>query len=189
MKFRFALGLLLIVSSPGFAAKPQIQWNESYDFASVRSFAWKPATGESLERTDPFLHEHIINTIQFYLSDGGLTEVQSDPDVIVTYYGATQTELRLQSDTYGYGWGGYGGPGWGYYGYPGIGPVSTTTRAVEYSRGTLVVDIVSAADNQLVWRGAVNEIVISDNPKKMQKNVTKAIERMVKQSQKLREAD
>ena len=40
-----------------------------------------------------------------------------------------------------------------------------------------------------MWRGTVSDIVITDNPAKMQKNVTKAIEKMAKQAQKLRERE
>jgi Domain of unknown function (DUF4136)/Protein of unknown function (DUF1254) len=76
-----------------------------------------------------------------------LTEVESNPDVVVTYYATSETQLRLQTDSYGYGWGGYGRGGWGYYGYGVGGPFSTTTRVTEYERGTLVVDIVDAQSN------------------------------------------
>ena len=184
--FLLAAGIML--AAPAFAKKPQIQWDQDYDFSSIETFSWMPSAGETLEQSDPFLHGHIINTIEFQLTSNGLTEVASNPDVLVTYYGSTDTEIRLQSDSYGYGWGTYG-PAWGYYGYGGygrVGPVSTTTRVVEYERGTLVVDIIDARNSDLIWRGTVSDISISDNPSKMQKTITKAIARMAKQSQKLR---
>ena len=187
MKTTRAVPLLaMLVATPVFAAKPQIQWNQSYDFQGIRSFAWQPSAGESLETRSPFLHEHIINTIEFHLSDSGLTEVQSDPDVFVTYYGSVDTEVQLQSDTFSYGWGGYGMGSWGYYGYGFGGPISTTTRVVEYQRGTLVVDIVDAASNELIWRGSASDLSISDDQSKLQKTITKALAKMVKQSRKLR---
>ncbi len=189
-KHRWLLAAGLMLASSAFAAKPQIQWDQEYDFSSIQTFSWMPTTGDTLEQADPFLHSHIINTIEFQLTNSGLTEVESNPDIRVTYYGSTESQVRLQSDSYGYGWGGYGGPGWGYYGYGygygRVGPVSTTTRVVEYETGTLVIDIVDAGNDALIWRGTVSDISISDNPKKMQKNITKAIARMAKQSSKLR---
>jgi hypothetical protein len=182
----------LVLAFPAFAKKPQIQWDEGYDFSQIGTFSWMPTAGETLEQSDPFLHSHIVNTIEYQLTSHGLTEVSENPDVLVTYYGSTDTEVRLQSDSYGYGWGGYGGPGWGYYGYGyggygRVGPVSTTTRVVEYETGTLIVDIVDARSDELIWRGTVSDISISNKPSKMQKNITKAIERMAKQSARLRE--
>ena len=69
-----------LAAAPAFAAKPQIQWDEGYDFSTIRSFAWKesPASA-SLENSDPFLHGHIVNAIEFQLTDSGLTETSSNP--------------------------------------------------------------------------------------------------------------
>ena len=185
-KLRAVPLIAMIATMSAFAAKPQIQWNQSYDFQGIRTFAWQPSTGTSLETRSPFLHQHIINTIEFYLSDSGLTEVESNPDVLVTYYGSVDTEVQLQSDTFSYGWGGYGMGSWGYYGYGFGGPVSTTTRVVEYQRGTLVIDIVDARSNELIWRGSVSDLPVSDDQSKLQKTITKALAKMVKQSRKLR---
>ena len=183
---RALIGILALLASPAFAAKPQIQWNPYYDFSQIKTFMWKPTAGASLEQVDPPLHQHIINAIEFHLSGSGLTEVDADPDVLVTYYGTIDTELRLQSDIYGYGWGGFGGPNWSRYGYGMGAPISTAPRAVEYDRGTLVVDIVDAASSELIWRGVASDLDISNNPDKLRKTIEKTLENMVKQSQKLR---
>ena len=46
------------------------------------------------------------------------------------------------------------------------GPVSTTTRVVEYTKGTLVVDIWDAATKELVWRGEVTDSLPDSNVEK-----------------------
>ena len=177
-----------LAAAPSFAAKPQIQWNQQYDFSSISTFMWQDSPQSvSLAQAEPFLHSHIVNAIEYQLTSAGLTEVQADPDILVTYYGSTETEVQLRSNSFGYGWGGYGGGGWGYYGYGGGGLTSTTTDVVEYQVGTLVIDIIDPARNELIWRGTSSDIRINDNPEKLQKSITKAIEKMVKQSQRLRE--
>jgi hypothetical protein len=55
------------------------------------------------------------------------------------------------------------------YGYGAAGPVSTTTRVVNYPKGTLVVDIVDAAKKELVWRGSTTPILISDGQDRRRK--------------------
>ena len=175
-----------LIASTAFAAKPQVQWNASFDFSAIDSFAWKNSPAAvSLEQSDPFLHSHIVNTIEFELTNRGLTETDSNPDVLVTYYGTVESEIQLQSDSYGYGWGAYGSPGWNYYGYGRSRPVTTTTRVVEYETGTLVIDIIDAASNTLIWRGSASGISVTNDAARMRKNITKAIGRIVKQSQKL----
>lgn len=181
--------LCTIAIGPAMAAKPQIQWDSEYDFSQLHTFAWQDSAGQSLAESNPFLHEHIINAIEYQLSASGLREVDSNPDVLVTYYGSTETNYSLQSDSFGYGFGGYGTAGWGAYGYGFSGPVSTTTRVNSYERGTLVVDIVDQENRQLVWRGTVSDLSVSDDVEKQQKTIDKAVERMAKQSAKLRERD
>jgi opacity protein-like surface antigen len=165
------------------AQKPAIQWNQQYDFAAVDTFSWQK-TDDTLESRNPFMHSLIKNTIEAELAESGLTQVDADPDVYVNYHASTTTEVQLRSDSYGYGFGGYGMGGWGYYGMGSMGTVSTTTRAVEYQRGTLVVDIWDAAKKELVWRGEVSD-TLPDNPQKAEKLVVRAIGKMADQGRKL----
>jgi hypothetical protein len=169
---------------PAYAQKPQIQWNKMYDFSKVHTFKWQTPASPSLKDSNPFMHQFIEQQIEAKLMGAGLTKTDGNPDVFVTYHGSTQTDVQLHTDSFGYGIGGYGMGGWGMYGY--AGPVSSTTRVVEYEKGTLVVDIVDPAKKELVWRGTVNGILISDDQNKTQKAVGKAIDAMAKQNQKLR---
>jgi Domain of unknown function (DUF4136) len=165
------------------AQKPQIQWNNQYDFDAVQTFAWQLTPETSLEGRNPFMHSLIKNTIEAELATSGLTQVDANPDVYVNYHASTTTEVQLRSDSYGYSMGGYGMGGWGYYGMA-AGPVSTTTRVVEYEKGTLVVDIWDAEMRELVWRGEVTD-TLPDNPQKAEKLVVKAIAKMAAQGRKL----
>jgi hypothetical protein len=176
----------LAFTALGFSAhaqKPRIQWNNQYDFDAVETFAWQLTPETSLEQQNPFMHSLIKNTIEAELATSGLTQVETNPDVYVNYHASTMTEVQLRSDSYGYGFGAYGMGTWGYYGMS-AGPVSTTTRVVEYEKGTLVVDIWDAAAKELVWRGEVTD-TLPDNPQKAEKLVVKAIGKMAAQGRKL----
>jgi hypothetical protein len=165
------------------AQKPRIQWNSQYDFDAMETFAWQQTPETSLEGRNPFMHSLIKNTIEAQLATSGLTQVDANPDVYVNYHASTTTQVELRSESYGYGLGEYGTGAWGNYGVA-AGPVSTTTRVVEYERGTLVVDIWDAAAKELVWRGEVTG-TLPDNPQKAEKLVVKAIGRMAAQGRKL----
>ena len=180
------LGLtgLMAVSGPALAQKPQIQWDPDYDFEAVQTFAWQSTPETSLENVDPFMHTRVVTAIEYRLARAGWTEVTVNPDVYVTYHTQTHDRVRLQSNSYGYGFGGYGMGGWGYYGYGPAGPVTTTTRVIEYEEGTLVVDVWDRASDTLVFRGSVTR-VFSESPQKAEKQVDKAIEKMAQQARKL----
>jgi len=176
--------LATLFATPALAQKPQIQWDESYPFDSIETFQWQSTPGSSLEERNPFMHSLIVTAIEYELAGSGLTEVQSNPDVFITYYATSISRLRLQSNSYGYGFGGYGRGGWSHYGYGAAGPLMTTTDVVEYAEGTLVIDIWDSSTDQLIWRGTVSR-VISDNVEKVERQAVKAIEAMAKQGRKL----
>ena len=179
------------MAAPAFAAKPQIQWDESYDFSTIKTFQWQDHSGESLKQSRPVSAHPLMNAIEYQLTANGLTEVDSNPDVFVNYTGSTQRDVRLDSDSYGYGFGGYG-YSWGRYGYgyaAPIGPVSTSTRVVEIERGTLVVDIWDASSKELVWRGTASNLTVSEDPEKNRRNAEKAVEAMAKQAKRLQDDD
>lgn len=173
---------LCALSFAAHAQKPRIQWNNQYAFDAVETFAWQ-ATPSSLQERNPFMHSLIKNTLEAELATSGLTQVDSNPDVWVNYHASTSTDVELRSDSYGYGFGGYGSSAWGYYGMGHMGSVSTTTRVVQIERGTLVVDIWDAATKELVWRGEVSD-TMPDNPQKAEKLVVRAIGKLADQGRK-----
>jgi hypothetical protein len=127
-----------------------------------------------------------VAAIEYELTAVGLTKVQANPDVFVTYHTSTEQQVRVNSTSFGYGFGGYGGVGWGHYGYGYGGPVSTTTSVDTYDEGTLIVDIWAAANKTLIWRGTATR-VFSQDVKKAEAQVVEIIQNMGKQSKKLRE--
>jgi hypothetical protein len=188
MRGTIALIAALAFAPAAFAEKPNIQWDKEYDFTHIKTFAWQDQVAPSLAQSDPFMHKFIQDEIEKRLVADGLTKAAAGaaPDVLVTYHGSVMDDVQLQSDSFGYGFGGYGRGGWGMYGAAVAGPVSTTTRAVDYKKGVLVVDFVDPMKKSLVWRGSTTPILISDSKDKTQKEISKALDEMVKQNTKLR---
>jgi len=185
LKILMALALGTLLAAPVYAQKPQIQWDKAYDFSKVKTFKWQPPSSPSLAESDPIMHRFIESAIEKELANVGFTETTGDPDIYVTYHGSTETEVQLRSTSFGYGVGSYGMGGWGMSGY-GLGTSHTTTREVKTKKGSLVVDIVDSKEKQLVWRGTVDGILISDDQEKTENALSKAIEAMAKQNRKLR---
>jgi len=188
MRVTVVLLATMVLAPAAYAAKPNIQWNKDYDFSHIKTYAWQDPTAPSLAQSNPFMHKFIQDEIEKRLTAAGLMKAAAGgaPDIWVTYHGSVQNNVQLQSDSFGYGFGGYGMGGWGMYGYGAAGPVSTTTRVVEYLEGTLIVDIIDPTKKELVWRGSSTPILISDSNDKTQKNISKALDAMVKQNSKLR---
>lgn len=102
---------------------------------------------------DPILEERIRSYIASDLQDKGFRKIeQGDPDFRVGYHLSINGRMDLSyiNTYYGYGWGGY----WGPYG-PTMGLTYSTPTVREYQEGTLIVDVVDGAADELAWRGVV----------------------------------
>ncbi len=158
--FLFVLGCDLATS---------VDYDREADFSQVSTFGW---TGERNPEVNDLVHNRIVNALRSQLEAKGLREVDSNPDVFVTYYGNHNERTVIDTMNTGYGY----GPGWGW-GRGGMGMGSSTTTVRTYKEGTIVVDIYGSGSKQLVWRGTVTG-TISDDPKKNEKNINKGIAKL-----------
>ena len=158
--FLFVLGCDLATST---------DYDREADFSQISTYDW---TGERHPEINDLVHNRIVNALRSNLEAKGLKEVDSNPDVFVTYYGDDNERTVIDTMNTGYGY----GPGWGWGG-GGMGMGSSTTTVRTYEEGTIIVDIYRAEDKQLVWRGAVTG-TISDDPKKNEKNIVKGLAKL-----------
>ncbi len=157
----------------GCDLKTSIDYDHEADFSQVATYNW---TGEQHPEINDLVHNRIMAALTSQLEAKGLSKVDSDPDVFVTYYGDHDERTVVNTTSYGYGM----GPGWGYaggMGYAGMGAGGmggSTSTVSNYTEGTLVIDIYRADEKQLIWRGTVTGTV-SDDPKKNEENINKGI--------------
>ena len=153
-----ALALLLMHCAP--AVRVSSDFDNSANFTQFRTYAWYHPPGRTATDTtryDTFLEKRIRNAIEAQLATEGFAFNATNPDVKIAFDLRIENETRLDptarySYAPGFGGWGYGGyMGWGYnYGYNHMPPAFMTYN---YREGTLVIDMVRATDNELVWRG------------------------------------
>jgi len=150
-----------------FAVTVKSDYDKNVDFTRYRSFAMKKGT----EAPTPFAEERITNAVKNELKARGLAESDT-PDVFVYTHAKVSTEKRV--DVTGYGYGGY--PGWGGWG----GAFGTSSAMVtDVPMGTLIVDMVDAKTNQLVWRGIGSDTLLTNpTPEKSEKRINKGVAKL-----------
>jgi len=162
MKRLFGLAIALaLTATPLLAQKIDIDYAHDFDFESVKTFQYVDT--DDTDSSNSLMASRIEDMIKAKLTEGGLTEVQSDPDIYVTNHVTTQQRTSYDTTTYGYG--GYRG---GYYGWGGsasIGTATTTERT--YTDGTLIIDAWDGQENKLVWRGTGTVTVKSKTEKQI----------------------
>ena len=175
-----ALGLIFVmalVAAPAMAQKVNIDYAHEFDFDSVKTFQYvDPA--ESNIKGNQMMADRVTNMIKKELREGGLTEVQENPDIYVTYH--FTTEDRTSYTTTNFGYGGYGG---GWYGWGG-GMGTSSTQQHNYTDGTLIIDAYDSSDKKMVWRGT-GTVTVKAKPDKQIKQVENILTKIGKRWEKI----
>jgi hypothetical protein len=171
LRVTVAGALLLLVASAGLAMSVKSDYEKSFDFSGLHTFAFKTdrASNDPLS-TNTLEAGRIQSALTAQLEANGFTPATGNPDFIVAFYSRTKQKTQVQNlggfgpgfgagfGRFGYGRGfgwGYGIPGAGRWRY-GFGPDIWTTN---YTQGCVMADIIDPRTNDLVWRGRVTDTV------------------------------
>ena len=172
--------LSLVVMLPlGLHACASIDVKTDYDpeadFTTFKSFAFAGLTETNKGGIfdNSLTRKRIESAVGRELTGKGLRQVGLDqhPDLLVHYWIGIQEKQRVETTgpAGGYGWRGGYGPAPGY----------STVRTYEYKEGTLILDLVEPARNELVWRAkmvANLEDATQENVELAHKAIAKAFE-------------
>jgi Domain of unknown function (DUF4136) len=136
------------------------------NFAQYHSYKWVPIEGAS--HPNQIVDAQIKNSIDSQLAAKGLMKTDGEKaDLLIGYQ--VSVDQQKQWNAYGMG----GGLRWGG------GMASATSSTI--SVGTLVLDMYDPATKQLVWTGrATKTLDSSNNQEKKQKNLDKAMQKLLK---------
>jgi len=134
-------------------------WDRDVDFSRLHSFGILESQPHERGEGDPRLSEltdrHTERAIDDLLTARGYTLVTDGPaDFFVVYTNDIREEQHLVAYRYGLGseWHYFPGYGWGGYGRGWDDPYVAVEERT-FTPGTLVIDILDAATNRLIWRG------------------------------------
>jgi hypothetical protein len=178
MKTLLTLPLLLVLAGTSTASAQDVRYNfdKSANFSSFKTYRWVAIKGST--QLNDLTDRQVKSAIDVELSKKGLTEVEAGQmaDLLIGYQVAVDQEKSFTS--YDTGWG-YG-PGWGGGWYGGGGGMTTGQTSTIYV-GQLALDVYHQSPQTLVWRGTVSKTMDTNaKPDKQQKNLTKAVAKMLK---------
>ena len=158
---------VLLSGAITLAQNTTYDFDRTTDFSRFRTYAWVRGT----VLPDEFNHTRVVNAVSTQLAAKGLSQVGegANPDLFVAYHATFGRNLRITGFSTGFG----------PYGF---GPNRTgSAQTEEIVNGTLIVDIVNAATRNIVWRGiASKEVDVKADPRKRERNINKAAERLFK---------
>lgn len=156
--------LLLIVSSCS-PFQVRSDYAQTANFNQYRSYKLRI---DDLKLND-IDKDRVLNEVSKQLKSKGLV-VADNPDLIINLKASHKKVTDVQS-TRPYGMYGWGGPwGWGF----GV----NRTYTSNYNKGALIIDMVDANTQKLVWQGIGDGISV-DSPKSKQKQIPDLVQEIM----------
>src|SRR5215471_6865665 len=178
MKRNLFLSAVLLFLAAGVALAQDVRYNfdKDTDFSKFKTYKW--VTLKGAQQLDDIADKQVQAAAQAELAKRGLTKVDADDaDLLIGYQVAIGQEKEFTS--YDTGWG-YG-PGWGRGGWYGGGGGMTTGQTSTIYVGQLALDMNDSANKDLVWRGVASKTIDPKaKPEKREKNLAKAMEKLLK---------
>lgn len=182
---RFALVAalaVLVASVPLLAAmKVRVDYDKTFNFAGLKTYAWRldganpvrilENSQDSPDQIRKNLEPVILEAVETVLAKKGFQRVTSgEPDLYLDYYLLIGPNVSSQYQGQFVG----AVPAWGLPDFK----MSTSALKI-FEQGSLIIDVVSMAEKQTVWRGAVDaEIDRRRTPDERAEVIAKAVARM-----------
>ncbi len=173
---RMSIAALMTIGVVAAAGCSSTQVRTDFDpyseFRQLRSYMWVERTFGSPSHPgvdSPLVERRVHNAVDGELVSRGYQKLTSGtPDFLIAYHVVASDRIEVQSDNSGYG----------YYGYP----YGNSVYTYEYLKGTLILDIIDARDNKLIWRGWASKALDDDpKPEHVDMYVKKAVRKILKQ--------
>ena len=165
MRPRILLPLCIAVLALCTAALSQdvhTDYDHHVNFSNFHTYSWA-----HVKTTDPLWENRITDAVDHELEAKGWRRVPSGGDVAITAVGSARNQQEYQTFYNGLG----GGWFWGGFGD------TATTSTVNYTVGTLVIDMYDANSKRLIWRGTASK-TLSDKVDKNEKTLEKSVDKM-----------
>ncbi len=147
--------------------------DRSLNFAQYRTFDWGPAdalpTGDPRLDRDSFFKDHVQGAVERGLSTRGLALASSGtPDLLIHYHAHISERLDVNRADRAYGY---------------CSTADCPPETIRYEAGTLVLDVMDARTNKLVWRGWAQNSVgdMLRNRDRMAATIEQAVSEMLRQ--------
>lgn len=188
MKLRIALAIVCIaIAAIVVSATTKSDYDRNFDFSRLKSWDFK---AQNRMPRDPIMENSLWdrrlreNILAQLTSHGFGCIDEGEPTFLVAYYMSVKERYDIRYINYGFPGPWYGRRGW-YRPYwagwePGWrGPVDVWR--IPYNESTVVMDIIDARSNMMVWRGYdVDTIDLDKSEKSIRESVKDLVNRLVK---------
>ena len=140
------------------------------DLTRYQTFEWGPAdalpTGDPRLDENPFFKDHFEGAVEKQLAARQIVLTTANPDLLIHYHASISRRIEAN-------------PADSEYGYCANG--NCGARVTDFEAGTLILDIIDAHTNRLIWRGWAQHALedMLENRDHMAGRIDEAVRRML----------
>jgi Domain of unknown function (DUF4136) len=159
----FGLILLWLPFGCGPTSQVFTDYDRTANLEEYKTFGWvEPVAIEA--RNNPIYYNE-LNDKRIKLAVAAQMESRNytyseNPELLIHYHIIIEDKTVMRTDPYG-----YYGPYW----------MRTDVTVYEYREGTLIIDLMDAETNSLVWRGWITSFLKNSGPDKMEESIDRAV--------------
>ncbi len=156
----FSCILMLTLAGCG-SVNVQTEVGEATDFSQLGSYGWFDMGEASLagvRGTNPEVDSWVKASVEKELMKKGYRKAsQGEPDFLLSWFGAVETKVKVDSIDH-------------FYSSYGYGPVASSMpleakkgdTSREYREGTILLDVLDPVNHTMLWRGVGTDRVLQD---------------------------
>jgi hypothetical protein len=147
----------------------RFDYDQEQDFSRYTSFAFYPIPEEIGADSSPLVIDRVKAAVIRELEAKGFSQTGTDPDLLIAIH--TESRDKFSITSWGYHYAPYD-TYWRGYGYWYGGGIDVH----RYEEGTLVLDIVRADEDEMIWRGAASRALpATSTPEEIDDLVDRAV--------------
>jgi hypothetical protein len=163
----FALIAILTSCSPNI--RVYTDHDPGYDLENYKTFDWSEKEniehGKNPLRYNELNDKRIKTAVREELESRGYLFSEIEPDLVIHYHIVIDDQSIIANDPFGHSY----SPNW----------IRMQTNIYSYREGTLIIDLMDARTNNLIWRGwavsAINEVL---RPEEVEKLIRHAVSKI-----------
>ena len=133
------------------------------DFAGLKGYGWIAPNPRDPPPRNPFARQRIEAAVDAELEKKGYKRGDTVDFLVAAHTGSQQ---RVRVSDYGYGYGHWGG---------------SRIDVYQYEEGTLILDIIDAKSNKIMWRGSATAAVMPNpSPEETSKLINEAVTKLMR---------
>lgn len=167
---RFAAVIAVALAATGcMTMNVATHLDRAADFTQFKTWDWGPAdqlpTGDPRLDNNPFFHDYLQGAVEQELGRRGYQRATRGewPDLLLHYHANVNQRFQVNEPD------------------ANCSPGNCEANVIEYEQGTIVLDIVNARSDKLVWRGWAQDSLqgIIDNQDRMETHIEEAVTKMM----------